>query len=147
MQKAREECGAGTFDQGAYKACMAKKGWTLSNWSEIDPLAAVSVTPDNRGSLAAAGAVGAEPARAPASAATPPALPPAPPAGPKDMFRVGSWWKAGGSETGLNADVESCVARLGEDHRPDKPPRNVTRALLTCLRDQGWHGVRSGIPN
>lgn len=152
MQTAQRDCGNGITDASAYKSCMAKKGWTVSDWNDSALLASTSVVSDNRAVVRSAEAGPSLPLAAPsvpASSAPPaasatPTLPASPPPDPKDRFRVGSWWKAGGSEDGLNADVDACVGRLGEEHRPDQPPRTVTRALLACLREKGWHGVKAG---
>lgn len=127
---ARAECSAMQADRAAYDRCMGEKGWAVQRLDEPDPVDTIAATSDNRSTPTA-----------PNDEAVPSAAP-SKPADPMDRFRIGSWWKFGGTPDGLKAATESCVASLGEAYRPVPGSKEVTRAMLVCLKTQGWRGVR-----
>ncbi len=59
---------------------------------------------------------------------------------------VSSWWKLGGTPSGLDADVNACVAALGPEHRPNANATIVTHAMQQCLRQRGWRAVGVDAP-
>jgi hypothetical protein len=159
LKKAQYGCRTQSTDRNAYVTCMKAAGWTVGKWDDNDLLATVAPAADNRvaaravpapalpaTALPQAQAVAAAPAGAPGAQADRIAAPSAMPrpANPMDGFEIGSWWKAGGSESDLESSVSDCAAQLGQQYRPDSPPRHVTRALLACLRERGWYGVKAG---
>lgn len=84
-----------------------------------------------------------EPARsavAPIAAPSPSAATDAP-VDPLDRITVNSWWKLGGTPAALDLAVDACVDRLGAEYRPDPAVTVVTRGLLACLRESGWHAL------
>jgi hypothetical protein len=52
-----------------------------------------------------------------------------------------TWWKAGGFPSDLDDAARSCAERLGLPIDPDPAHRKVSLAMLTCIRDTGWHAV------
>lgn len=65
------------------------------------------------------------------------------PKDPLDIFLVSSWWKMGAGAAALKTDTETCVAKLGEVHRPDPVSLKTTRGLLICMRDKGWYALQA----
>jgi len=90
---------------------------------------------------AAPAAPAAQPvAPAPAAPAAQPVAPaPAAAGGALPRIRVGSWWKLGGTASGLDAAISACVRKLGAPHQPDANATVVTEAMRDCLKQDGWY--------
>lgn len=65
------------------------------------------------------------------------------PKDPLDIFLLSSWWKMGAGPAALKTDTETCVAKLGEVHRPDPVSLKTTRGLLICMREKGWYALQA----
>ncbi|MBK6658834.1 MAG: hypothetical protein IPG43_12055 [Proteobacteria bacterium] len=63
------------------------------------------------------------------------------PSDPLKKLTVASWWKLGGSASGLEADQANCGATLGEAHRVAPNAKLVTVGMLRRLRGKGWFAV------
>lgn len=68
---------------------------------------------------------------------------PAPTTDPLDTFKINSWWKIGAGRDPLEADIKSCVTKLGEAHQPDSKTQMMTRGLILCMKDKGWRALRA----
>lgn len=127
-----------------YEQCMTSHGWTVRNL-ELEPLVvATSANPDNRVAPQAVADVLA-PMTSPIPNQVKPAVvatTPAKPEDPMELLKVNSVWKFGGTPTELESATEKCVAKLGDKHRPVMSPQQLmTRAMVRCLRDQGWYAA------
>lgn len=60
---------------------------------------------------------------------------------PLTQLTIGAWFKLGASQNQLITDSEQCVAELGEVHQTQKNLSLVTRGLLSCMSELGWHGL------
>ncbi|MDX1572983.1 MAG: hypothetical protein R3341_03085 [Methylophaga sp.] len=60
------------------------------------------------------------------------------PADPMEQLSINSWWRAGAGPEKLMQDSEACTAELGEAHLPKANMSLVTRALLSCMQNEGW---------
>ena len=144
LNATKKACLAKNADKAAVEKCMAGDGWTVQNFdsaepidtmqSEPDPVIEATVTEDNR--------VIAKPkiTNNPSGEAIAPAE--KKPADPMDTFKIGSWWKLGGGADNLKGSIAECVKTLGEAHQPDSQTKKVTRGLLLCMKEKGWHGLR-----
>lgn len=149
LAAARQACREQAADPAAQRRCLADKGWFIQDWraqspADGDPVIDVAaLASDSRMENAAVHPApsGTATAAAASSSSSPPT--PAPARDPLDRFKVGAWWKLGGNGAGLRMDTEACVAQLGEAHRPDSQTLLATRALLSCLKEKGWSGLRT----
>lgn len=147
LENAKKICKEKGLDAAAAEKCMANNGWVVQNLSKMEPIDAdpvveASVIPsDQRIENAASSKQHAEEyvSYSPPHPATAVRKEPA----AMDLFKVSSWWKAGGGADSLKIDTEACVARLGEAHRPDSQIHAVTRGLLLCMKEKGWSGLRA----
>jgi hypothetical protein len=57
---------------------------------------------------------------------------------PLTRVEVASWWKLGGSTADLDRAINACVAKLGDEHRPEPGATVVTTGMQDCLRAAGW---------
>lgn len=137
LQNAQAAC-RGEQSRESYEKCMDARGWTVASLDELNPVATIAYSADNR-----------TPAAEPAAMATPdsPAHPTAEttrpaPADPMDIYAISSWWKIGGNPQALKQDINACVVELGDAHRPPADHRKATRGLLLCMRKQGWYGLQ-----
>ncbi len=73
----------------------------------------------------------------------PPAQPATQPKDPMDIFLVGSWWSIGKGPDALKVDTNECVAKLGEEHRPDSVSLKTTRGFLVCMREKNWRALQA----
>ena len=165
LAEVQSECRKTTDEGAAYENCMASRGWKVQNL-ELDPLlASTSINPDNRaapppeaGNVPAPAAPAADtmPSSAPvyapagvsvsapvsASTSASPAKTTAAQDDPLQLLKINSMWKFGGTASQLQDATESCVATLGDLHRPVKGQQQLmTRALVSCLRGKGWYGA------
>lgn len=129
-------------DDAAYEKCMADSGWTVQNLGRMEPLDVApvieaSVIPSNiRIENATSAAPGEPHADRPAATRKPDML---------DTFKVSSWWKAGSGAGNLEADTNTCVAQVGEVHRPaqTQQTQTATRGLLLCMKAKGWSALQA----
>ncbi len=114
-----------------------------------EPLPAPQPTPKTGGKPKTP-PVDATPLAAPAASGTTSKAAPRPPAPsgkpskplePTAHVTVQSWWKLGGTASGLDAAVAACVGELGESHRPNPAITDVTVAMRDCLRRAKWFPV------
>lgn len=137
------EAGAARTD---YKKCMENRGWTVSDMDDMTPLAATSVTADNRSATNPSGANGnSKKSDAPKAQIShaPELIQQSGSSNATEYLIVDSMWKFGGTGAGLDTDIALCVSRLGDAHRPrfTGSQRLMTRGLLFCLRENGWYGI------
>jgi hypothetical protein len=150
LDSAKKTCQAKDPAPAAFDLCMADSGWTLKNLSKSDsqaddPVIDITPTPSNtrienintpppredKEDFVRATSAGVQPA--PVVKKTADAM---------DTFKISSWWKVGSSADSLKADTNSCVAKLGESHKPDAQSQKVTRGLLLCMKEKGWSALR-----
>lgn len=167
MASTQAACRAKTDGEPAYIACMEQQGYVVKGSSQsVFVSGADEATPGTAGggkpssffvegaAPAPAAPVAKAPAAKPAAPAAPAAVAPAAVApaavapkpaavavDPLELVDVASWWKLGGSASGLEAAQADCVAKLGNAHRPVPDSTQVTRGLIGCLRDAGWRGI------
>lgn len=139
LEAAKKSCREKGSDPAAIEQCMSERGWVVHNLSKLepldaDPVAEASVIPSDRR---------IENASSAKPGAIQPATPAKKPPEMTDTFKVSSWWKIGSGAADLKADTETCVAKLGEAHRPDSQTQSATRGLLLCMKDKGWSGLRA----
>lgn len=60
---------------------------------------------------------------------------------PLTQLTIGAWFKLGASQNQLITDSEQCVAELGKAHQTQNNLSLVTRGLLSCMSELGWHGL------
>lgn len=154
LENTKKTCQARGGGDTAIEKCMEDNGWVIQRLNEPDPVAEVSVNPDNRNAgspvkAASASMVSTDKALEgkvaevkstkdeTASAAE------IKKADPMDTFKISSWWKLGGSAESLKAATEECVTVLGEAHRPNVHTQDVTRGMLLCMGEKGWRGLRA----
>lgn len=152
LEIAKKACGAKESDATAFEKCMADSGWTLKNMNKMSPLdddpviEASTIPSDRRIENAATTTPGQQNAEdyVPASpGAVQPTTKVKRNPDRMDMFKVSSWWKAGGGAENLKVDTEGCVTKLGEPHRPDNLTQYASRGLLLCMKEKGWSGLRA----
>jgi hypothetical protein len=153
LAEVQGECRKSTGEGVSYENCMLSRGWTVQNLEQDPLVASTSANPDNRATLSQPETVvptapvpvttGLTPLT-PASSAvlTQSAAPVTPQDNPLQLLKINSMWKFGGTTSQLQDATASCVASLGESHRPVSGQQQLmTRGLVRCLRDKGWYGV------
>ncbi|SNR69357.1 hypothetical protein SAMN05192560_0531 [Methylobacillus rhizosphaerae] len=146
LNEARKQCQTAEPLEPEFTKCMENNGWLVHSPQDVsedaDPVIKASIKADYRNSAAAT------PLTESTSAdhATTSPLPVKKLADPMDMFIVSSWWKTGKGADILKNDMQTCVAKLGEEHQPDMSGKTarVTRGLLLCMRDAGWKALQAG---
>lgn len=144
LQAAKKSCREKGPDPAAVEKCMADRGWVVQNLNRMEPLEtdpvvdASAIPSDRQIENETSAAPDAQRAESPAAAAIrkPDML---------DTFKVSSWWKAGSGADSLKSDMEECVVKLGEAHRPVQTPhtQKATRGLLLCMKEKGWSALRA----
>lgn len=140
LAAARKSCLERFPEPATVGKCLEDRGWVVRDLNRVEPLDAnplivATVIPSDRRIENTSGPEPTRPGAVAASARAP---------DPMDRFKVSSWWKAGSGHDHLGADTEACVAKLGEPHRPDAQTQHATRALLLCMKEKGWSGLRAG---
>ena len=133
-------CREATVSTPDFVTCMRQRGWSISAPSEEPPASdsapAAQTTPhrtiDDAGATPSPG--GPTPTRKASGEASGAE-------GSETLVEVGSWWKLGGTPSGLESSIASCVAELGPESRPGATASAVTPELAECLRKAGWHPV------
>ena len=147
LDKTKKACVAQDSSKTAVEKCMADNGWVVQNLessepiatmqNEPDPVIEASVTTDNRQTkklgISSNNVTGNKAVNTPENKK---------PANPMDTFKIGSWWKLGGDAGNLKSSIQECVTTLGEAFQPESQTKKVTRGLLLCMKDKGWHGLR-----
>jgi hypothetical protein len=129
---ARATCRAHNADPSAFQACLSDAGWNVTELGGAPAATPVHTAPPDTRVRSTATAV---PVTQFVGASSQPAS-------PSERIAIGSWWKFGAGASDLRAGADACVARLGPADRPDPGFHFVTRALYTCLANDGWHGIR-----
>ena len=62
---------------------------------------------------------------------------------PLDTYIINSWWKIGAGRDALDSNIDECVAKLGEAHKPDLKKHQFTRGMILCMREKGWRDLQS----
>ena len=147
LEFTRKSCKAKDSSEAAVQKCMSDNGWIVQNLdnaepittmqSEPDPVIDATVTENNRQFSKLTNS-----AKIITSDKLQPSTEIKTTTGLMDTFKIGSWWKLGADAENLKNSIESCVTILGEAHQPDSQTKKVTRGLLLCMKDKGWHGLR-----
>jgi hypothetical protein len=142
MAVAQADCRA-AGDAG-YVACMEGKGFLVKG-SQDSVFVEGVLTGPVIGAAAPVPTAGATPvaaAVAPSAESVPGTPVPSTPAAVDPLARVavGSWWKLGATPDQLAAAQAKCVEILGPAHHPAPDSNEVTRAMVDCLRGEGWRG-------
>ncbi|MEQ1600670.1 MAG: hypothetical protein HOP04_03530 [Methylophilaceae bacterium] len=58
-------------------------------------------------------------------------------------YTINSWWKIGAGTEALNASLNTCVAQLGEAHKPNWQTQQFSKGLIICMREKGWRGLKA----
>lgn len=62
---------------------------------------------------------------------------------PNQTYKISSWWKIGSSDAMLRKHLTECSDKLGESHAPDIVKQTYTRAIVVCMHEKGWKGLRA----
>jgi hypothetical protein len=159
LDNAKKTCIAKDSNQIAVNKCMTEAGWFVQSMQTsdspeldsaaldkvtLDPVAEVFINQDNRQIGIPVDASTKKTVMAKSQNGTAQqALLPKKVADPLEIFNISSWWKLGGGADNLKVALDQCVAILGEEYRPDTQGHIVKRALLLCMKEKGWHGLRS----
>jgi hypothetical protein len=130
--------------------CLKKNGWVvqkLDALEDIDLFATASITNDNRSTDGSKGTsksasstetatqeTSIESDKQPVSVTKPK---------PTDIYSIGSWWKIGGDDNKLKANMSECTESLGTDHQPDIGAQKYTRAFVICMHNKGWTALKN----
>ena len=147
LENTRKSCKAKDAGPEAVQKCMAADGWVVQNLDSADPIATMqseadpvidaSVTEDNRQFNNPTASTKTNTGKESKDSTEIKK-----PADPLDTFKIGSWWKFGADAANLKNSIESCVTTLGVAHQPNSQSKIVTRGLLLCMKEKGWHGLR-----
>jgi len=150
MAAAQADCRATGAGDASYVACMEGKGFLVKGSQDSvfvagvlpGPVVGATAPAPAAGPTPGASAVAPLAGAASGSAPGTPVLPAMAPAAvdPLERVPVGSWWKLGGTPDQLAAAQAKCVGTLGSAHRPAPDSNEVTRAMVDCLRGEGWRG-------
>lgn len=163
LEQAKKTCesiakNANAEQTKAATECLEQQGWTVKNLDDDDLFATASYsnsnpnqTPDQPHKYAAENTADStaadsnESARAADTSKTEnknvKVNKPEP--NPLDIYIINSWWKMGGNGQKMEADIDACVASLGEAHKPNKKTQEVTRGLILCMREKGWMPLKA----
>lgn len=143
LHSAQQACRSQDGGQLAIEKCLQQNGWFVQNLDQLSPLASISPL-DNReiAGRRNASQTGSPNGNAVAAAGTETAVKPA---DPMESFLISSWWKIGSGPDELKLAIHACSTASGEAHRPliEASATRVTRGLLLCMREQGWHALQS----
>lgn len=64
---------------------------------------------------------------------------------PYQVFKINSWWKSGSTANALKTDINRCVGKLGEAHKPSSSYQTATRGLIMCMQEEGWRAWRQPV--
>lgn len=146
----KKTCAANNANQTEIEKCLADNGWFVHDLGSsddldvTDPVIEVAVNNDNRRIDAPLEISDKNRANAnnSASNSNSPVTNIKKSADPMDIYKISSWWKIGGNASSLQLAINECIATLGEAHRPNSETRQVTRGMLLCMKEKGWHGLR-----
>lgn len=147
LEATKKSCVTKNVDKLAVEKCMTDNGWLVKNLdsaepidfsqSEPDPFIEASNAEDNRQTtkpIQSGKVSSGDKVNSSAEIKNP--------AEPTDTFKIGSWWKLGAGADNLQNSIQTCVTALGDVHQPDTHTKKVTRGLLLCMKEKGWHGLR-----
>ncbi|PKO24651.1 MAG: hypothetical protein CVU35_08215 [Betaproteobacteria bacterium HGW-Betaproteobacteria-8] len=157
LQQTKQACQAKYQEESAMEKCLAENGWVVRDFEKEEPLMAVSFVDNNRmvdqgksateepAHASTQGESGTNDAKANDAQDTKPqnSQPNSKPKDPLDIFLVNSWWSIGKGPDALKIDTEECVAKLGEEHRPDSVTLRTTRGFLICMRTKNWRALQA----
>jgi hypothetical protein len=135
---AKKSCHQTTTDDDAYRACLSSAGWSVV--AEADQPAVADISAPT--AAAPSPTQAAQHSTSFTVEGVSGSAPPAPALDPKsglETISVKNWWRIGVGSSSLDASVNTCVARLGPAHQPAPGYHTVTRALVSCLKTEGWH--------
>jgi hypothetical protein len=146
LEVTRKTCSSKNADKLAVEKCMTDNGWVvqsldgaepiISMQSEPEPFIEASITEDNRQTKQPSqNSKGTASDKVNSSAVIKKT------ADPMDTFKIGSWWKLGAGADNLQNSIQTCVTALGDAHQPEAHSKIVTRVLLLCMKEKGWHGL------
>ncbi|MDP2248705.1 MAG: hypothetical protein Q8J65_11275 [Nitrosomonadales bacterium] len=155
LQQTKQACQTKFQEESAVEKCLAENGWIVRDFEKEDPLMAVSFVDNNRmldqgksetevtekdsGSTSNSGSSESQGNLPQAKTNGQPAKP----KDPMDIFLVSSWWSIGKGPEALKVDTNECVAKLGEEHRPDSVSLKTTRGFLICMREKNWRALQA----
>jgi len=147
LEATKKSCVAKNVDKLEVEKCMTDNGWLVKNLdsaesidfshSESGPFIEVSITEDNQqrtNPIQSSKVSSGDEVKSSAELKNP--------AKETDTFKIGSWWKLGASADNLQNSIKTCVTAIGEMHQPVTHTNKVTRGLLLCMKEKGWHGLR-----
>jgi hypothetical protein len=168
LEQTKKACGTSGGEE-AQLACIRAQGWTITKLDDMDLFAEASVTEnqpharpesskpmsevdntlDNNTSKApsesktpsTAKEQASQSEKATGSAAT--TQKPVPTVNDNTIYEISSWWKLGASAEMMKADMNTCVASLGEAHKPNPVAQTYTRAFVVCMFQKGWKGLKA----
>jgi hypothetical protein len=128
--------------------CLKRNGWTvqkLDDISDMDLFATASITQDNRAPSSEENkktlAVSNETTSQNSTIESEKKITPEPK--PTDIYSISSWWKIGGGDPQLKADIAQCVNTLGDEYKPDIAAQKYSRALVICMHHKGWTALKN----
>ena len=151
-QAARDRCRTqGRAEAADFEQCMHEQGWIAKQFAapaapsdaKGKSVATEGATPTTQSAPAAVGVAPlpersiAPPVQNAPSVQNAPAAQDAPSA--EQPIVVKNWFKLGGTAEDLAAAKERCATKLGAADRSDPGAQSVTREMLDCLRNEGWH--------
>jgi hypothetical protein len=128
--------------------CLEKQGWKPQKFDDEDLFAVASVT-DNRPSANINSAKVKPTIQTEQNTVnvveekTVPSLIADKPINDNKTYHINSWWKMGGSDKQLNADMQTCSQSLDQEHVPDMKQQIYTRLFIVCMREHGWMALTS----
>lgn len=138
FKKQRKDCQS-AGDEKALNQCLEQTGWAVLDQGDDDLFMTSSVDARNgRDSANELQAVEAQPTMKTSKTAEKPK--------PRkrsllDTYIIKSWWKMGANGNALTDDMESCNAKLGKMHKPNKKTFTFTRGFVICMKENGWRAL------
>lgn len=157
LETTRQSCQA-KGSEIAVKKCMEDNGWTIQQLDSFEIFTEAEPKSDAQNEITAAentselttenaqktDAPQAVVADKPQSTTKPSAKPKTQvaPTNPLDTYIVSSWWKSGVRPDAFQVDSNSCVAKLGEAHKPIGKTQTVTVGFISCMNEKGWKALK-----
>lgn len=163
LEQTKKACSASGYEE-AQLACIRGQGWTITKLDDMDLFAQATVTenqpharPESSQPVSKADdtsrvfpeskaqeAEKDQPAQTDNSAAgTTINQKITPTVNENTIYEISSWWKFGGSAEMMKTDMNTCVASLGEAHKPNPVAQTYTRAFVVCMFQKGWKGLKA----
>jgi len=163
LEQTKKACSTSGGEE-AQLACIRAQGWTITKLDDMDLFAQATVTenqphakpessqaankPDNTLSVLSESktqeAENVQQEQANNSAAgTTTNQKITPTVNENTIYEISSWWKFGASAEMMKADMNTCVASLGDAHKPNPVAQTYTRAFVVCMFQKGWKGLKA----